>query len=630
MLEAGAMKSLAFEHRFKSPIALVWRAISDTDRFNKALGFPPVVYRDEPQPDGTSRRFCRQARFGIELEYEELPFSWVHERSFRVERLYAKGPVSRLIHTCHLEPDGAGCFARVIWDWEPRSALDALVAKTTVKQMALKPFQRVFKELDATFQQPAVTNGAPMPRIFSEPRGPAVDVRSRIDPLLSRARQIYDSPLLARLADALVEKSDADLRRMQPRAYARSWSSDLLLTIDTFLAATRAGLLRMRWDVICPHCRGDKKNLASLSEATERAFCSACNVDFDVDLDRSLEAVFTPHPQVRTVEEARYCLGGPGATPHIHYQRLLEAGEEDTVELPLPPGRYRLRFTGEKTYRWIDVKSGASAAEFDLGDGAIGGEDAALGIGTQKLTIRNRARRRTVVNLESVFWAADALSAGELIADQRFRDLFSGEILAPGIKLAVERATILFTDLVGSTAMYEALGDASAFSLVWTHFDVLREIIGAHHGAIVKTIGDAIMAVFMLPEDALLAAAELHQKVDAYCKERGHVHPVMLKIGIHEGPCIAVTLNERLDYFGSTVNLSARVEAQSKGGDIIVSKTLADHTKDAASLRTLGWASEAIAAHCKGFAEPIPMLRFTRPAIPEFAAPRTLPAAHSR
>src|SRR5262249_5242681 len=163
---------------------------------------------------------------------------------------------------------------------------------------------------------------------------------------------------------------------------------------------------------------------------------SACNIDFDVDLDRSLEAVFTPHPQARLVEEARYCLGGPGATPHILYQRLLFPQEEDTIELALSPGRYRLRFTGEETYRWLDVESGSdgrSSGTLRILDLAVEGADLSFGSGSQKLTFENRSQRRVVVNLESVTWAADALSAGEMISDQRFRDLFSGEVLAPGI-----------------------------------------------------------------------------------------------------------------------------------------------------------------------------------------------------
>jgi class 3 adenylate cyclase len=638
------MGTLSFEHAFKSPISAVWRAVSDTDRFNKALGFPPATYRDEPQPDGTSRRFVRQGKLGFEIAYEELPFAWIHERSFRVERIYESGPLERLVHTCVLEPKDSsdpngGCRARVTWDWEPRGPF-ALVAQAMMKRIALKPFKRVFAEIDERLSKESTDaiGGAAL-RIFADGRPASSEELARIESIVPRVIEIHDSPLIARLAEVLATETDRELRRMQPLGYARVWSADPAETIDTFLAATRAGLLRMRWDVICPHCRGDKKNLASLSDATERAFCAGCNIDFDVDLDRSLEAVFTPHPQVRPVEEARYCLGGPGATPHMFYQRLLAPGEAETAEIPLPPGRYRLRFTGEKTYRWLDVGADQAAtrrapATFEIGDQAIDGADASLAAGGAHVGFRNKSSRRVLVNIESVSWATDALSAGEMIAGQRFRDLFSGEVLAPGVKLAIESATILFTDLVGSTAMYESIGDASAFSLVWTHFDALREIIAQHRGSIVKTIGDAIMAVFMRPQDSLLAAGDLHSKVAPYCRERGHAHPVRLKIGIHEGACIAVTLNDRLDYFGSTVNLAARVEAQSKGGDIVVSKALADHTSDAAVLRAGGWVSEPLAAHCKGFAEPIPMLRFfarevttERAKSPlELAGPATRPA----
>jgi adenylate cyclase len=326
--------------------------------------------------------------------------------------------------------------------------------------------------------------------------------------------------------------------------------------------------------------------------------------------------VFTAHPQVREVEEAKYCLGGPGTTPHIVYQSMLRPGERDAQAIALPPGRYRARFTGERTHRWIDVvdsKDRARGLAYRVHDSGIEqGDQEVASADAIEMAIENVSKRTVLVSIESVAWARDALSAGELVADQRFRDLFSGEVLAPGIKLAVEHATIVFTDLVGSTAMYQALGDASAFSLVWTHFDALRRIVDQSRGAIVKTIGDAIMAVFMRPEDALSAADALHAQVASFCRERGHEYPVALKIGVHDGPCIAVTLNDRLDYFGSTVNLAARVESKSEGGDIVVSLDLAERTKDAAILRDRGWRSEPLSAQCKGFSEPIPMLRFRR------------------
>jgi class 3 adenylate cyclase len=128
--------------------------------------------------------------------------------------------------------------------------------------------------------------------------------------------------------------------------------------------------------------------------------------------------------------------------------------------------------------------------------------------------------------------------------------------------------TILFTDLRKSTQLYQEIGDAPAFGLVMNHFDVLKVAIAEHGGAIVKTIGDAIMAVFRRPVAALQAALQA-QRVLA--NPPNGMRPLFLKAGIHSGPCIAVTLNERLDYFGSTVNIAARLTSISDGEQIIIS-----------------------------------------------------------
>ena len=81
--------------------------------------------------------------------------------------------------------------------------------------------------------------------------------------------------------------------------------------------------------------------------------------------------------------------------------------------------------------------------------------------------------------------------------------------------------------------------------------------MAAEAGAVVKTIGDAVMATFPTPDRALAAAlqhARGHARINA---ERGN-EDLLLKIGIHEGPCLAVILNDRQDYFGQTVNIWRR------------------------------------------------------------------------
>src|SRR5437762_10859190 len=102
-------------------------------------------------------------------------------------------------------------------------------------------------------------------------------------------------------------------------------------------------------------------------------------------------------------------------------------------------------------------------------------------------------------------------------------------------------------------------------------FDVLKQVIAEEDGALVKTIGDAVMAVFRQPVSALKAMLHAQRR---FASPPDGTQALSLKAGIHTGPCIAVTLNDRLDYFGSTVNLAARLEGQSTGHDLVISEAV--------------------------------------------------------
>src|SRR4029078_1744978 len=93
--------------------------------------------------------------------------------------------------------------------------------------------------------------------------------------------------------------------------------------------------------------------------------------------------------------------------------------------------------------------------------------------------------------------------------------------------------------------------------LVRAHFHALLEIISSEKGAVVKTIGDAVMATFVGPDHAMVAGLRMRSAMDALNIARG-TQDLVVKIGIHEGPCLAVMLNERQDYFCQTVNIAAR------------------------------------------------------------------------
>jgi class 3 adenylate cyclase len=162
------------------------------------------------------------------------------------------------------------------------------------------------------------------------------------------------------------------------------------------------------------------------------------------------------------------------------------------------------------------------------------------------------------------------LSGKRLLTTQTFRDLFRTEPIETSEGISVKDITFLFTDLKGSTALYDQVGDTKAYFLVRQHFDTLARVIAQNHGAIVKTIGDAVMATFMTPNEAVKAAIEMIRDIDTFNK--GITQDLILKIGVHRGHSIVVALNDRLDYFGQTVNIAARVQGLADANEIFVSE----------------------------------------------------------
>jgi class 3 adenylate cyclase len=179
------------------------------------------------------------------------------------------------------------------------------------------------------------------------------------------------------------------------------------------------------------------------------------------------------------------------------------------------------------------------------------------------------------------------LTAKRLLTNQTFRDIYRTDTLDVDQRLKITSLTFLFTDLKGSTALYERVGDLVAYDLVRQHFRVLNEIVAAEAGAVVKTMGDAVMATFPTPDRALAAALRMREQMARINAERQN-EDLLLKIGIHEGPCFAVTLNNTQDYFGQTVNVAARVQGLASSRAIFATKQVVEDKKVAKILETSG------------------------------------------
>jgi class 3 adenylate cyclase len=549
-----------------SPEAL-WPLVSDTNRFNAETGVPAI----EPlgvEPGGRRRLRLRAA--GRRIDYVEEPFEWVRPKRFAVLRRYGSGPLAELRARLELEPR-AGGGSRLVYEARavPRGLFGPLVVRVAIGRIARARMDEAFRRYDRIALGTATP---PRARARLASGGP-----ERLERRKAELGRVVPGRLAVRLASAIEEGDGIELSRMRPYELADEWGEGRRDVLELCLHATRAGMLESRWELVCPSCRGAVQTAPSLAGIEQTVHCESCQIDASATLDRSVELTFRPSPAIREVEQRTFCVGGPGVTPHVVAQQVLSPGEERTLELALDPGGYRLRALGVPGARPFVVAPGEE---------------------TSAVPFVNADDEERVVVAERTAWSDLAATAADVTALQAFRDLFATEVLLPGEEMSVGTLAVAFTDLRESTRLYREIGDALAFGSVVSHFDVLREAIAREGGALVKTIGDAVMAVSRRPvvslEAILYAQARLAQPPDAS-------RPLLLKAGIHAGPCIAVTLNERLDYFGSTVNAAARIVGLSTGRDVVISGAVRADPEVEAFLAHGGFRVDPVEAALKGF-----------------------------
>jgi class 3 adenylate cyclase len=558
-----------WEYDLKASPENLWPFVADTNRFNRDTGVPSV----EPATSTrarlrNARRRLRLSMYGMAVEWEEQPFEWIKPSRFGVARSYSKGPITELRALAELAPKADG-GTKLTYDVriKPRSVFGGFLVSLQTRFSSKRRFARAFKKYDEL----AFTE-VEMPEEEAVELAPAVRDRLQVigEKLLAEGAE---PEVVSRLINFVGSGDDFALARIRPYALADEWKLPRRALLESCLRSTRFGLLDLQWELLCPLCRGAGETGKSLSEISSQVHCETCRIDFTVNFDRFVEVTFRPNALLRQVKAQNFCMGSPQKTPHIVAQQLLPARSERTLSLPLAAGRYRLRALELSGGQDVIVSDdGAAMASVTIAESGWPAHELKLS-SQSSLKMENATSAEQLLILERLAWSDQAATAAEVTALQIFRDLFSSEALRPGEQISVGTLTILFTDLRNSTQLYREIGDAPAFGRVMNHFDVLKKIIAAQDGALVKTIGDAVMAVFRQPAAAVRAMLSAQEMLAA---PPNGVAPLTLKAGIHTGPCIAVTLNDRLDYFGSTVNMAARLEGLSTGDDVIISRSLYD------------------------------------------------------
>jgi class 3 adenylate cyclase len=592
-----------WQWQLQSSAAELWPYVADTHRFNHASGLPAMEYSEIALEGGGSRRIARTSRLGITVEFEDFPFDWIREQEFSVLRLFSHGPIARTFAKVNLEPNDQGTLLNYYVEVTPADFLGLAGIPYQFGWEMRRNFGRVFRQIDKALQHQASPPYAATPRPLSQ------SAQARLAALSEQLLNLgHESHSIRSLVEFIKNESELALARMRPYPLADGWGAPRRAILELFLSAAKIGLLNMRWDLLCPLCRGSTVSAASLDAVYKGVHCSTCNIDFESDLAKNVELTFTPHPQIRLVEVGPYCMGGPMTTPHILVHQNLAVGEKRVIRVKLEPGGYRLRTQRPGIEQWLALNSEESAAgslsvliETGTLTAAVQGCTPAAD-GKVTLEIWNKAAEPQRIYLERAEWYTDAATAVQVTTLQHFRDLFSDEVLRAGEEIGIQGITILFSDLVGSTAMYNRWGDAASYALVREQFAFLQRIVRRYDGAIVKTIGDAIMGAFADPAQGVRTALAIQAEIEKF----NALHPdepLKIKLGLHHGPCIAVNLNGRLDYFGATVNLASRLEGQSQGGDVVISERLLQDPAVAQLLEAMPVQISRFATTIKGFDE---------------------------
>lgn len=456
---------------------------------------------------------------------------------------------------------------------------------------------------------------------------------------ISVLKQTADPAVVDAIQQLLDSGQDHELNRINALDFSAKRGLDEERVISGFLHASRLGLFDLTWNVLCPGCSGVLDAHSTLKSLRHDDYhCGLCACGYEASVDEMVEVAFTVSPRVRRIKAH-----DPNSLPIWDYFRQVfwssgvDLDEESFASLSnevvldaleLPPGEKAVLSLQLPEQFVIVFEPVTHAAQFIDVQGEPTKERQQLSLIYNKLhaptgtmTLRPGPLRLSIDNqtdvrvLPSVFIAGDALhhligkrkpflTAKRMLSNQTFRDVYKADNLNIDQRLKITSLTFLFTDLKGSTALYERVGDLAAFDLVRAHFHALLDIISSEKGAVVKTIGDAVMATFVRPDQALTAGFRMRAAMDTLNAERG-TKDLVVKIGIHEGPCLAVMLNERQDYFGQTVNVAARVQGLSNSQAIHITSPVIDAPAVTAMLEKAGITPNQKEAALRGVADKI-------------------------
>lgn len=570
-----------FEWQLSSSAKSLWPFVSDTERLNRAIGLPSVNYRTSTVDDDI-QTFAQVRIAGLNMKWREHTFEWIAEQKMGVLREFQSGPLKWFTSVVEFFPTAAGSTRLVhTFQVEPRHLWGRLFAWAKFGVETKRSLTTVYHRIDSVLSRQHSSD--PLSDHFEEPPKLSRRQERKLSEVTAQLQeQRISREALLKIAEFIKVAPAQAVGRIVPMRLAYRMNLNFDATIGVLLHGTRAGLMELGWDVICPSCRIASRKYDALRMISEHERCDACNLDFKVDFRNQVEAIFRVHPQIRASDSGTYCIGGPAHSPHVVAQTRVLPMERPVLGLNLRVGSYRIRgpqlpeslefvveelrdgaagrfsmaalseqFGHSSTSREKSNSTSATGGHLslDLGDAADWRRrNLILSAGSQSIQLNNPFDREIVVRIERTTARRDVLTAAALIQMPLFQQLFPDQVFTRSQLASISHVTLMQTRSPSLRSLRAQLGDA-AYALYREHLFQVSQLGDRHRGTWVKMTDCGGLLAFFGQEDAVKCATHLAETVP-----RKHDKPLWpVSAIVSTGEVSISTIGGQLDYLGPMI-----------------------------------------------------------------------------
>lgn len=393
-------RTMSFQWDMRSRAADLWHDVSNTHQVNRMIGLPAPDFEKDPSFPGRYQATVNSP-IGL-LKWIENPFQWAVGHSHQVFREFENGPYQWIESKVELQEADDGCRLIHSFHYRPRTYMAEHLIGWQLRLQIYPKLNRLYRHLDhchCGVEDHPIQSVSQLP--FTTVSDQARYRRTLIGHRDAWLQHSRDAAVVDHLIETLIATDRSELESLRPAEVATRAKLPLEQVFPALLAASAAGILELRWAVICPICRVSMGSRDHLQEVDSHLNCSFCGIDRAVDFSSNIEILFRLQGVERSLDRP-YCVGGPFHLPHVAAQQLIPAGHTRQFSLNLNPDDYRIQ--GPQLTRTLNFtvgrQPGPQYLEWDVSTRPSGSSDLSLAGPTQVFVLTNSSQEDVLIRIE--------------------------------------------------------------------------------------------------------------------------------------------------------------------------------------------------------------------------------------